>query len=189
MSESKHASRRSLLFVQSDQVESAEEAAAFAWLGGLPDIEARAISAARLGDVLPSADAIVWSHWTESPSLSEAARSALAAHVRAGGGLLATLAAVTLPVVLGWEGQSPDEVSDARWEDDPDDEPARGFSHPSFVRGLQSYRGHPLFDRRGSGAYTWAPEPGEPFVRYAYTGEDWPTAGRVIAVQKSFIAC
>ncbi len=188
MSKSKHVSRSSLLFVQSDLAASAEQAAAYAWLGGLPDIEARAISAARLGEVLPSADTTVWFHWTESPSLSEAARSALDAHVRAGGGLLATLAAVTLPVVLGWEGHSPDEVSDARWEEDADDEPTRGFSSPSFVRGLQSYRGHPLFDRLGSGAYTWAPKPGEPFVRYAYTGEDWPTAGRVIAVQKSFIA-
>jgi len=120
--------------------------------------------------------------------LSEAARTALDTHVRAGGGLLATLAAVTLPVALGWEAQGPDEVSDAPWEDEAEDEPARGFSSPSFVRGLQSYRGHPLFDKLGSGTYTWAPKPAEPFVRYAYTGENWPTTGRVIAVQKSFIA-
>jgi hypothetical protein len=188
MSESMPGNRRPLLFVQPDAGASDEGTAAFAWLGGLPDIEARTLSLGRLGDVLPNPDTTVWFHWTETLVLPDVARSALDAHVRAGGGLLATLAAVTLPVQLGWEELGPDEVSDALWSEEPEDEPARSFSSPSFVRGLQSYRGHPLFDELGSGTYTWAPKRGEPFVRYAYTRDNWPRTARVIAVQKSFIA-
>jgi hypothetical protein len=56
------------------------------------------------------------------------------------------------------------------------------------MRGLQSFRGHPLFEGLGSCAFAWGPQPGEPFVRYAYTGSNWPGKGRVIAVEKSFIS-
>ncbi len=188
MSGSTAARRTPVLFVQSDLGASAEEAAAFAWLRNLPDIEARPVSLGRLSDALIGYSSAVWFHWTQPPVLSDAARLALDAHVRAGGGLLATLAAVTLPVQLGWEGVGPDDCRDTVWSEEPDDEPARSFSSPPIVRGLQSFRGHPLFDGLGSGTYTWAPCQGEPFVRYAYTGDHWPEMGRVIAVQKSFIA-
>jgi glycogen debranching enzyme len=188
VSESTAGNAGGLLFVQPNGDASDEGAAALAWLCGLRDFEVQPVSLARLGDVLPGPDSAVWFHWTEAPSLSEANRRVLDAHVRAGGGLLATLAAVTLPVQLGWEETGPDEVNDALWSEEPDDSLARSFSTPSIVRGLQSFRGHPLFDGLGSGTYTWAPKHGEPFVRYAYTGGHWPKAGRVIAVQKSFIA-
>ncbi len=188
MSGSTIASRTSLLFVQSDLGASDEEAAALAWLRGLPDIEARVVSLGGLADVLHGHGTTVWFHWTRPPVPSDAARLALDAHVRSGGGLLATLAAVTLPVQLGWEEEGPNECGDAVWSGEPDDEPAHSFSSPSIVRGLQSFRGHPLFEDLGGGTYTWAPSPGEPFVRYAYTGDRWPKTGRVVAVQRSFIA-
>lgn len=188
MSQSTDGARAPLLFAQRAGLASEEEAAAFAWLSSLPEIEARRVPFEGLGAALEDKGATVWFHTTEEPVLSDPLRSALDAHVRGGGGLLATLAAATLPVQLGWEEIGPDEESAAIWSEEPDDEATRGFSSPSIVRGLQSFRGHPLFDGLGSGTYTWAPSRGESFWRYAYTGDRWPQTGRVIAVQKSFIA-
>lgn len=181
--------RARLLIVQSVPVASQEEAAAFAWISDLPDVDARRVPIDGLADELADAGGTtVWFHNTRAPALPADLRSQIDAHVRSGGGLLATLAAAALPVQLGWEEVGPDEETVATWSEEPEDEPARSFSSPSIVRGLQSFRGHPLFDGLGSGTYTWAPAPGESFWRYAYTGDRWPQAGRVIAVQKSFIA-
>lgn len=189
MSESAAIDRAPLLFVQSAPVASQEEAAAFTWLRDLPDVEARRVAIDALADALVGAGTTtVWFHSTEPPVLPDPVRSQVDAHVRGGGGLLATLAAATLPVQLGWEEVGPDEATVATWSEEPEDEPARSFSAPSIVRGLQSFRGHPLFDGLGTGTYTWAPHPGESFWRYAYTRDRWPRAGRVVAVQKSFIA-
>jgi glycogen debranching enzyme len=189
MSESAAIDRVSLLFVQSASVASQEEAAASAWLGELPDIDVQRVAIDALADALVGAGkTTVWFHNTRAPVVQGALRSVLDAHVRGGGGLLATLAAATLPVQLGWEAVEPDEATVATWSEEPEDEPARSFTAPSFVRGLQSFRGHPLFDGLGTGTYTWAPHSGEPYWRYAYTGDRWPKAGRVIGVQKSFIA-
>lgn len=178
-----------VFFVQPEGPVSLETAAAGTWLRSCPDLRAAAVPLRDLPNALAGVPAVtVWFHCTEPPVLSEAARHALEAHVRGGGGLLATLAAVTLPVQLGWEDVGPDEATDAALSDEPEDELAREFSQPQLKRGLQSFRGHPLFEGLGSGCYTWAPTPGERFVRYGYTGETWPKQGRVIAVSKSFIA-
>jgi hypothetical protein len=182
------AARRTVLFVEPETGSSEETAAARDWLDTLPDLSVRTITLAELPDTSLGYRSTIWFHCLEPPRPSKAGRQALDAHVRAGGGLLATLAAATLPARLGWEERAPDEAVDAAWAYEPEDDLAEGFGERPRMRGLQSFGAHPLFDGLGSGAYTWAPEAGERFVRYAYTGENWPKQGRVIAVQKSFIA-
>lgn len=177
-----------MLFVRANGAASQENEAALAWLRSVPGLKVQAVSLSELPERLLGYGSTLWFHWSEPPKLSDAQELALDAHVRAGGGLLATLAAVRLPAHLGWEDVPPDESTDASWSDEPEDQLARDFSEPRRMRGLQSFRGHPLFEGLGSGTYTWAPQEGEPFIRYAYTGETWPKQGRVIAVQKSFIA-
>jgi hypothetical protein len=176
-----------VLLVLPDGEPSAEVAAARAWLESLSGADARAIPLTELSEEVLGRGTAVWFHWTEPPVLPDRARHALDAHVRAGGGLLATLAAAVLPVQLGWEKVAPDEATDAPWSEEPDDELARSFSDASRIRGLQSFRGHPLFAGLGSGCYTWAPQSGERLIRYGYTGDAWPRSGRVVAVQKAYI--
>ncbi|MGD2216200.1 MAG: amylo-alpha-1,6-glucosidase [Gemmatimonadales bacterium] len=180
--------RRSLLFVCPDGEPAEEVAAARSWLGTLPDAEVQAIRLAELSEETLDHGTTVWFHWTEPPALADAARHALDAHVRAGGGLVATLAAALLPVQLGWEKVAPDEATDAPWSEEADDGLAGDFSAAPRIRGLQSFRGHPLFQGLGSGCYTWAPRDGERLIRYGYTGDSWPKQGRVVAVQKAYIS-
>ncbi len=176
-------------FVQPDDAVTEENAAAWEWLRAEPGFDARTTTLADLAGALPERPATVWLHWELAPQLPAPARHALDAHVRGGGGLLATLAAAALPAGLGWEEVPPNEASIGAWSDEPDDLAfAQSFAVLPRVRGLQSFRGHPLFDGLGSGGYTWDPEEGERFVRCAYTGECWPKQGRVIAVQRSYIA-
>jgi hypothetical protein len=179
---------RALLFVKLEGSLSSEGEAALAWLNSLPAVRARVVSIRELPEILLGYDATLWLHWTRAERLGDDEVLAIDAHVRAGGGLLATLAAVTLPNQLGWEDNPPNEQTEGVWADEPEDSLSEGFSERRRMRGLQSFRGHPLFAKLGSGAYTWQPGVGERFVRYAYTGEQWPGQGRVIAVQKSFIA-
>jgi glycogen debranching enzyme len=177
-----------ILFVQPDDAAPEENAAALAWLRGLHGIEVHPLSIASLAETSLRPGTTVWFHWTEPPVLSAVARATLDAHVKAGGGLLATLAATVLPVQLGWEEVPPAAATHASWSQEPGDELALAFSVPPIIRGLHSFRGHPLFDGLGTGAFTWAPREGERFVRYAYEGDVWPKAGRVVAVERSFIS-
>jgi hypothetical protein len=176
-----------VLYVLPDCEPSEEVAAAHAWLESLPDADVRAIRLAELTEEFLGYGTTVWVHRTEPPALPDAVRLALDAHVRGGGGLLATLAAATLPAQLGWEKVAPDEATDAPWSEEADDEFAGGFSAAPRIRGLQSFWGHPLFEGLGSGCYTWAPQEGERLVRYGYTGDYWPRQGRVIAVERAYI--
>ncbi|NIN71030.1 MAG: hypothetical protein GTO46_03650 [Gemmatimonadetes bacterium] len=178
---------RTILFVLPNGEPAEEIAAARAWLESLPEAEVQVIPLAELSEAFLGHGTTVWCHWTETPALPEAARHTLDAHVRAGGGLVATLAAAALPVQLGWEKVTPDVATDALWTEEPEDELADDFSAAPRIRGLQSFRGHPLFEGLGSGCYTWAPQEGERLVRCAYTGDNWPKSGRVIAVQKAYI--
>jgi hypothetical protein len=177
-----------VLFVDPAGLPSPEADAALAWLRGLPGLVVLAVRLRDVPEALLGYRSTLWFHSTDPPKLQSAERLAIDAHVRAGGGLLATLAAASLPVQLGWEDVSPDEHTDATWSEEPVDELSSGFSERRSMRGLQSFRGHPLFDGLASGAYTWRPEEGERFVRCAYTGNRWPSQGRVIAVEKSLIS-
>jgi hypothetical protein len=176
-----------LHFVVPEGAPSDECAAALDWLRSLPGFDVRPVKLSGLAEAALGYGTAVWFHWTEPPFLRDDARRALDAHVRAGGGLLATLAAVTLPAQLRWERRPLDEMTDAPWSEEADDELAAGFADAPAIRGLQSFRGHPLFNGLGSGCYTWAPQDGERLIRYGYSGFNWPKRGRVVAVQKAYI--
>jgi hypothetical protein len=180
--------RSKILFVQPDGDVSRENAAALAWLEQKAAYDVRTLTLSQLASTRLGRRSTLWFHWTKLPELDEETRLTIDAHVWAGGGLLATLGASELPVRLGWESNPPDEIVEAAWMEDAADEHAGSFSETRVMRGLQSFRGHPLFEDLGSGAYTWAPERDEPFVRYAYTAANWPVKGRTIAVEKSFIS-
>ncbi len=177
-----------VLFVQADAAADEEAAAALAWLATASGINSQVIECSQLEEALALHPATIWFHWSNPPDLDAAQRLALDSHIKAGGGLLLTLAAVTLPAQLDWEDVAPNETTQASWSDEPEDLAFGSFSVLTRVRGLQSFRGHPLFEGLGSGAYTWDPELGERYVRYGYSDATWPKQGRVIAVQKSYIA-
>jgi len=179
--------RLTVLFVLPDGELAEEVAAARAWLASLPDFDVQSIPLTELSPASLGDGTTVWFHWTEPPALADAPRRALDAHVRGGGGLVATLAAAVLPVQLGWEKVAPDEATDAPWSEEPDDELAGSFSAAPRIRGLQSFRGHPLFEGLGGGCYTWAPRAGERLIRCGYTGDHWPKRGRVVAVQTAYV--
>ncbi len=176
-----------MLFVRPSFPPPAESRAAWSWLREQPDLEARDVAVSDLPSGIPNPSTI-WLHWTEPPDLEEAQLKAIDAHVQDGGGLLVTLAAVLLPAQLGWEPVPPNEITVSAWGHEQETDATSDFSQTRPMRGLQSFRGHPLFDGLGSGTYTWAPVAGERFVRYAYAGERWPEAARVVAVEKAFIS-
>lgn len=179
--------RAKVLFVRPAGPASEESERALTWLESSSVAEVGVVTLSELEETLLGYGTTVWFHWTEPPAIPHASRLALDAHVRAGGGLVATLAAVTLPAQIGWEKTAPDESSDRLWSPEAVDELASGFSGAPYSRGLQSFRGHPLFDGLGSGVYTWVPREGERLIRYAYTGTAWPQKGRVVAVERAYI--
>lgn len=167
----------------------AEAEAALRWLRSLPEVEADLTTREELPDRIGDGASVVWYHAWEPPAPHDELRMVLDAHIRAGGGLLATLAAALLPERLGWETVAPNELTAGAWKDEAEDLAfADSFSVLPRVRGLQSFRGHPIFEGLGGGCYTWDPEEGEPFVRCAYAADVWPAEGRVLAVQRSYIA-
>lgn len=181
--------QRSILFVVPTAPDP-ENDAALRWLSGVPDVDVRPVQAGEIDTVLPRSQATVWYHWADHPEPTPAERDALDVHVRRGGGALLTLMAAGLPVRLGWEPVAPNEETRGRWTDEAGDLAlAESFSVLPRVRGLQSFRGHPLFDGLGGGgAYTWAPRPEEPFTRCCYSGDVWPDRARVVAIERSYIA-
>ncbi|MGD2152140.1 MAG: hypothetical protein PVG79_02655, partial [Gemmatimonadales bacterium] len=76
-----------VLFVLPDDEPTQETAAALAWLASLPGFDVQAIPLAGLSGEFLGHGVTVWFHWTEPPALTDGARRALDAHVRAGGGL------------------------------------------------------------------------------------------------------
>ncbi|NIR42750.1 MAG: hypothetical protein GWN99_02645 [Gemmatimonadetes bacterium] len=177
-----------ILFVLPDAGASRETSAARVWLEEQTSFDVRCVPLSDLPQALEGPEAVVWFHWVEPPRLRDSIRLALDAHVRAGGGALATLAAAGLPVALGWEEIGPNDKHEGPWSPDAADEAAESFSQVHRIRGLQSFRGHPLFEGLGSGVYLWSPKAGERFVRWGYADEVWPLRGRVIAVERSYIS-
>lgn len=180
--------RLNVLFVVPDAGASRETSAARVWLEEQTSFDARHVALSQLPEALEGPDSVVWFHWVEQPRLGGSVRRALDAHVRAGGGLLGTLCGVGLPVALGWEEIGPNEKYEGPWSPDAGDEAAASFSQVHWIRGLQSFRGHPLFEGLGSGAYLWSPREGERFVRWGYAGDEWPLRARILAVERSYIS-
>jgi len=132
-----------------------------------------------LGDVsaqvVDSPDDIAWSDtdclWVHDVRLRA---PELRGWLDAGGRLLATLDAALLPVDLGLETVSPDDVRHSVWE---------ATAGPDSPRGLAAFGLHPLFEGLQQGACTWAPAVGEAYRWAVYLGTR-PAAGQIVAVER-----
>ncbi len=165
-----------------------EESAAFAWLRAQPGTEIRQVQLVDLAGARLEPREVLWWHYAASRELPSAAMApstldAVRDHVRAGGAVLLTLFASTWVVPLGFESRGPDQIDwvdgtdFARWG--PDDD--------RILAGFQSYRGHPLLRRFWGGTYTATLSKGRRYAVARYTGERWPSEGKVVAVAKRYI--
>jgi hypothetical protein len=164
-----------------------EEAAAWAWLVGRPDVVARRVRPEALAGLLGEVD-VAWVH--AAAAVPDVALERLTAFAASGGGVLLTLEAAALPVAMGLERDGPNDVAHGTWRHDADEYWTADFSGwPGYphIRGLATFGPHPLVDGLHNGTYCWAPEEGEPWVRCCYTGGVVPTRGRVVAVERGYI--
>ncbi len=169
----------------SDAPQHAESKGIVSWLAGVSGTDA---AVARLDAVVSKAapGAVVWIHGVE-PMAAEALGGGAVELLRRGRALL-TGGAAALPAAVGLEPVTPGDSARLEWHDADDDL----YLFPSFssfprIRGHGSFRGHPLFEGLGAGAFTWSAAEGEAFTRVAYLRPDWPTRARVLAVERSYI--
>jgi len=156
-----------------------EEAAAWAWLDGRSDLDARLVPFIDLPDELLPPGAILWWHYAAEEALPSIAvrRETLRAvqnHLRGGGNLLLTLIAASYTVPLEIESAPPDVVS----------RHAHLIAASDETAGYQS-RGHPLLTRFWGGVLPFADTAYRATAAAAYSGERWPVEGHVWAVHKS----
>ncbi|MGH8104127.1 MAG: amylo-alpha-1,6-glucosidase [bacterium] len=97
----------------------------------------------------------------------------------AGSHLLLTLDACRFVEDLGLEKNAPNWRERGEWPE---------AARLDKICGFQSWAGHPLFVRFGTGCYTWRPAKGDSFSICAYKNGQRPGNARVIAVDKQFIA-
>lgn len=130
--------------------------------------------------------AALWWHYDASTDLPPAAldhdvTAALRSYVERGGGMLLSLLAAQYATHLGFENIPPNVVVKGAWDEGCW---ARG-THD--IRGMAAPGEHPLFDGLHHGAYTWSPEPGDPFAAAWYDQDAFPASGLVAAVERQYI--
>lgn len=163
-----------------------EEDAAWKWLSRQDGIAARRFDPGDLAAAVGEAD-VVWFH--ASGPLVDLALEPLHPLVAAGHGLLLTLRAADLVGPLGIESAPPNDVGEARWDDDADPWYQGTFrAMPAYphIRGMATYGPHPLVAGLHNGTYTWAPRAGEPFTWACYAGGVRPAEGRVVGVERAY---
>lgn len=105
-----------------------------------------------------------------------------------GPAVLLTGGAVVLPSLRGLETGTPAGGEERTWSDAGDELFLHvGFAEAPRFRGHAAFRRHRLFDGLGAGVYTWWPREGEAFRAWTWLRPDWPTAARVVAVERAFI--
>ena len=165
-----------------------EEDAAWAWLKARPEFQARRYKphglAAALGE-----SGVVWLH--AAAPLAGVAAAALRGFVTQGRGLLLTLRATELVEAMGLEAAPLNDLATGVWSHGADEfytadfRDLRGYPH---VRGIATYGPHPLVEGLHNGTYTWAPSEGEAYTRACYTDGVRPLGGRVVGVERAYIA-
>jgi hypothetical protein len=166
----------------------AEPDAAWDWLAACPDFTARRCDCAELTGGAGDCD-VVWIHATAPVAGVDASR--LAALVQEGKRVLLTLRATQLVLPMGLERNRPNDVIELEWKDAEDPYRTADFETMSAyprVRGLAAYGPHPLFDGLHRGTCTWAPTEGERYVRCCYRRGARPAAGKVVAVERAYLA-
>jgi hypothetical protein len=165
-----------------------EEDAAWAWLKARPEFQARRYESHGLAAALGESD-VVWLH-AAAPLVGVAA-DALRGFVTQGRGLLLTLRATELVEAMGLEAAPLNDLATGVWSHGTDEfytadfREMRGYPH---VRGIATYGPHSLVDGLHNGTYTWAPSEGEAYTRACYTDGVRPLGGRVVGVERAYIA-
>jgi GH15 family glucan-1,4-alpha-glucosidase len=129
---------------------------------------------------------ILWWHFDSSTSLPEAAMepkvvAAIKKYLNNGGAILLTLLASHYVVPLGLESTPLTFCDKGTWN-----RTCWAEKYPD-IRGLTSYRGHPIFKGLHGAAFTWSPEPASPFAGAFHTGSSHSSKGRVVAVAREYL--
>ena len=166
---------------------SEEDRAAVRWLAGVPGYHSVTVEfpAAAGGEDQAARQAagagIVWVHLPDEAALERwrscrAAVDALKAAVNRGAPVLLTDCAAMLAVDLQLDPRAPElrtlEIKDD-WLFDQ--------------KGLQGFRGHPVFDGLFGSAFLWNGDHDQKLPTAGFFGDAWPAKGRVIGIEKSYV--
>lgn len=166
----------------------AEADAAWSWLARHPAFGARRVEIREAAEAAGEAD-VIWLHAERSSDDIDLV--SLTAAAVAGRRLVLTLHATQLVLPMGLERARTNDMIEGVWshaEDPFYTADFRALAAYPHVRGLASYGPHPLFAGLRGGTYTWAPTEGEHFVRCGYRRGARPVGGRVIAVERAYVA-
>ena len=170
--------RRILFLASGDRPNalSEPERYAYAWAADRPGLAVRLTPFDRAGG--EGAD-LLWWHAAGPLSLEKVPLATIGDRVSAGTPLLLTGVALKALPELGLEEKSPRVAGG---------DPYGGETGEQEMRGHMTFAGHPAFSAFGTGAYTWKPRRGLPIWDAWYDREEGEPRGRVIAVERRYIA-
>ena len=128
----------------------------------------------------------LWWHYDTSTTLPPAVldpsiATGLRNYIRRGGSLFLSLLAAQYAADLGVEEVRPNAIEKGKWN-----RRCWAEKYPD-IRGLSSFRGHPIFNELHGAAYLWNPRPESAFAGAWYAAPSTPKGGRVIAVEREYI--
>ncbi len=159
---------------------SREDSAAVGWLSGEKMFSLRLLDVASATLAGPGVD-IVWIHVPDSAAweawipYAEKLR-ALGGFYLSGGRFLCTDFGALVPALAGIESEKPDIRPVAITDDWLFDQ-----------KGLQGFRGHPVYDGFFGGVFTWDTDVDNVVDRVGYFGDRYPREGKVVGIEKSYV--
>lgn len=159
---------------------SAEDSSVYAWLAANPEFDPIVIKLNKSLDKINRVD-VVWIHIPDSLSYVKWEQQLeklkpLKSFYENGGKLLLTDFAACLPYELRIESKKPakrTEHIENYWMFDK--------------RGLQSFRGHPIFKGLFGGAFIWDAFEDHDLTEIGYFDDNYPDNGKVVATGKSYV--
>jgi hypothetical protein len=159
---------------------SGEDSAVVSWLSGEKRYSVTILDVASAPLESPGVD-VVWIHvpdsaaWTSWVPFTDKIRS-LDAFYRSGGKILCTDFGAMVPYLAGMESEKPDIRSVAITDDWLFDQ-----------KGIQGFRGHPVFEGFFGGVFTWDTNVDNVAGRVGYFGDRFPGEGKVVGIEKSYV--
>ncbi|MEK7249859.1 MAG: hypothetical protein AAB209_05480, partial [Bacteroidota bacterium] len=174
-----HGRTHTVIYLTLSHQITAEDSAVIAWLRTLPTIRTQALTLAELRQSRPPD--ILWCHIPDSATYEVWSKQigrlrSLREYYRRGGRILFTDYAALLPYELKLETVK-SKVQTVEVKDD----------WLFDQKGLQSFRGHPVFNGLFGGTFIWDPNFDQQLKLIGYFGKDFPKEGSVVAVGKSYV--